>query len=168
MLKGHIRLAAAVFPEGTKGVQLDTLARLPLWERGLDYGHGTGHGVGSYLCVHEGPQSISPVSGFAAGLSRGMVLSIEPGYYRAGHFGLRTENLALVQRAENLSGESGGFLRFETLTLCPIDLRLVEPRLLDAGERAWLNAYHERVRATLAPLLEAEAAAWLARETRPL
>lgn len=168
VLKGAIRLASTVFPEGTKGVQLDTLARLPLWERGLDYGHGTGHGVGSYLCVHEGPQSISPVSGFGAALGEGMVVSIEPGYYRAGEFGLRTENLALVVSDSQLSSEAAEYFRFETLTLCPINLSLVEPRLLDARECSWLNAYHRKVREALTPRLEDEVATWLAAATRSI
>jgi Xaa-Pro aminopeptidase len=167
-LKGVIRLAAAVFPEGTKGIALDALARLALWERGLDYGHGTGHGVGSYLCVHEGPQSISPVSGLAAGITEGMLLSIEPGYYREGAFGVRTENLALVVAAEAVRGEAADYLGFETLTLCPIDLRLVEARLLEPREREWLNTYHRRVRAELEPRLEPEVARWLRGATREL
>lgn len=167
-LRGVIRLTTVVFPEGTKGIQLDTLARLALWERGLDYGHGTGHGVGSYLCVHEGPQSISPVSGFGAALAQGMVVSIEPGYYREGVLGVRTENLALVVEAPGVARAEAGYLGFETLTLCPIDLRLVEPRLLEPRELAWLNAYHERVRAELAPHLEPETARWLVQATRPL
>ncbi len=167
-LKGVIRLSTAVFPEGTKGVALDTLARLALWEHGLDYGHGTGHGVGSYLCVHEGPQSISPVSGSAAALAEGMLLSIEPGYYREGAFGVRTENLALVGPAPGVSGETADYLGFETLTLCPIDLRLVAPALLEPREREWLNAYHRHVRAALEPRLEPDAAQWLHSAARDL
>ncbi len=167
-LRGLIGVTTAVFPQGTKGIQLDTLGRLALWERGLDYGHGTGHGVGSYLCVHEGPQSISPISGFAAPLAEGMVVSVEPGYYREGAFGVRTENLALVVEAAGVVGETASFLGFETLTLCPIDLRLLEPRLLEPRERAWLNDYHEQVRARLAPHLEPEVARWLTGATRPV
>jgi Xaa-Pro aminopeptidase len=165
VLKGQISLASALFPAGTRGVQLDTLARLALWERGLDYGHGTGHGIGSYLCVHEGPQSMSPVSGFAAALVEGMILSIEPGYYRAGEFGVRTENLTLVVPADSAVAD---FLRFETLTLCPIDLALVEPQLLDQREIRWLNEYHTQVRETLTPHLEPDVRAWLAAATTRL
>ncbi|HEY5347316.1 MAG TPA: aminopeptidase P family protein, partial [Rhizomicrobium sp.] len=149
VLKGHIALATARFPEGTIGGQLDAFARRPLWEAGLDYDHGTGHGVGSYLSVHEGPQNISkrPV---AQALRPGMICSNEPGYYKAGAFGIRIENLVVVTEAKNVGGERP-MMEFETITLAPIDLNLVEPSLLSAEERAWLNAYHARVRETLTP-----------------
>ena len=163
VLKGHIALARVVFPEGTSGQQIDVLARAFLWSRGLDYDHGTGHGVGSYLSVHEGPQRIaklqSPVS-----LRPGMILSNEPGYYRAGAYGIRIENLVVVKRVE-LSGAERPMLGFETLTRVPIDLALVALDMLTEGERSWLNAYHALVRTDLAPLLEPSVCAWLERAT---
>jgi len=165
VLKGHIAIATARFPEGTTGAQLDALARMPLWQAGLNYDHGTGHGVGSYLGVHEGPQRISP-AGHAA-LKPGMIVSNEPGYYKTGAYGIRIENLLAVRPAEGLAGERQ-MLEFETLTLAPIDLNLVEPRLLHAEERAWLNAYHARVRESLTPLVDAATAAWLAEATRAI
>ncbi|HVH76506.1 MAG TPA: aminopeptidase P family protein [Stellaceae bacterium] len=165
VLKGHIALARARFPKGTTGTQLDAFARRALWEEGLDYDHGTGHGVGSYLGVHEGPQRISKAPN-AQPLLPGMIVSDEPGYYKAGAYGIRIENLVLVTPQAG-AGERE-MLGFETLTLVPIDRRLVDPGLLDEGERAWLDAYHARVRTELAPLLDAETRAWLARETQPL
>ena len=162
VLKGHIALAQARFPTGTSGSQLDVLARQHLWQAGLDYDHGTGHGVGSYLSVHEGPQRISKVPSRTA-LEPGMILSNEPGCYVAGAYGIRIENLMVV-RGSALKP----MLEFETLTLVPIDHALIEPALLDDTERQWLNAYHRRVRQSLAPLLEPAAASWLETATRPL
>ena len=166
VLRGHIALATARFPRGTTGAQLDTLARQFLWQAGLDYDHGTGHGVGHYLNVHEGPQRISrPGSG--AALRPGMVVSNEPGYYKTGAYGIRIENLVAVTGA---GGGDSGFLAFETLTLAPIDRALILPAMLTADERAWLDAYHARVAETLAPLLEDDAATldWLEAATAPL
>ena len=167
VLKGHIAVARAVFPTGTTGGQLDTLARTALWRAGLDFDHGTGHGVGSYLCVHEGPQRISKAGG-GVPLKSGMILSNEPGCYKAGAYGIRTENLVAVVAGPKPEGGERELLAFETLTRAPIDRRLIDPALLDAGERAWLDAYHDSVRADLTPLLDAETAAWLAEATAPL
>jgi Xaa-Pro aminopeptidase len=164
VLKGLIRLSRTAFPPGTAGIQLDILARLPLWSDGLDYSHGTGHGVGSYLNVHEGPQSISS-SKRTAPLTEGMIVSLEPGCYRRGAYGIRIENLAWVART---SGAPEGFLGFETLTLCPIDAALVEPELLTRQESAWLNDYHRRVQEVLLPLLGAGDRRWLEKATRPI
>jgi Xaa-Pro aminopeptidase len=166
VLKGHIAIARAVFPDGTTGAQLDPLARQFLWQAGLDFDHGTGHGVGSYLSVHEGPARISKLGG--APLKRGMILSNEPGYYRAGAYGIRIENLILVTEAAPVAGAEKPLNAFETLTLAPIDRRLVEPALMTADETAWLDAYHARVRETLAPLLDAPTRAWLIAATAPL
>ena len=166
VLRGHIALATARFPRGTTGVQLDTLARQFLWQAGLDYDHGTGHGVGHYLNVHEGPQRISRM-GSGAALAPGMVVSNEPGYYKTGAYGIRIENLVAVREADDADG---GFLGFETLTLAPIDRALIDPTMLTADERAWLDAYHAHVAQTLAPLLADDAAtrAWLRAATAPL
>ena len=166
VLRGHIALATARFPRGTTGAQLDTLARQFLWQAGLDYDHGTGHGVGHYLNVHEGPQRISRM-GSGAALVPGMVVSNEPGYYGTGAYGIRIENLVAVTEP---GGADDGFLGFETLTLAPIDRTLIEPAMLTADERAWLDAYHARVAETLAPLLADDAAtlAWLRTATAPL
>ncbi|MGD0418724.1 MAG: aminopeptidase P family protein [Xanthobacteraceae bacterium] len=166
VLKGHIAIARAVFPDGTTGAQLDTLARQFLWQAGLDFDHGTGHGVGSYLSVHEGPARISKLG--SAPLKRGMILSNEPGYYRAGAYGIRIENLILVTEAAPVADAEKPLNAFETLTLAPIDRRLVEPALMTADETAWLDAYHARVRETLAPLLDAPTRAWLIAATAPL
>ncbi|QJE71941.1 aminopeptidase P family protein [Aerophototrophica crusticola] len=167
VLKGHIALSTAVFPKGTTGSQLDVLAREPLWRAGLDYDHGTGHGVGSFLSVHEGPARIAKMPNTVP-LLPGMILSNEPGYYKTGAYGIRIENLILVQPADPIPGGERPMLRFETLTLCPIDRRLVEPDLLTPAERDWLNAYHARVRAELSPGLDAETAAWLEQATAPV
>ena len=171
VLQGHIALSAARFPAGTRGSQLDSFARKPLWEAGLDYAHGTGHGVGSYLSVHEGPQRIAPVGSSQSGgdepLRAGMILSNEPGYYKAGEFGIRIENLVLVETVE-VAGAEKPVLGFETLTFAPIDRRLIEPALLSPSERRWVDDYHAEVRGRIAPLLEGEAKAWLERETAPL
>jgi len=163
VLKGHIALATAHFPEGTIGMQLDSFARRPLWEAGLDYDHGTGHGVGSYLSVHEGPQNISkrPVQ---QALLPGMICSNEPGFYKTGEYGIRIENLVVVSELRDLGGERK-MMGLETLTLAPIDLNLVDPDLLTAEEREWLNLYHARVRESLSHLLDEEARAWLDRAT---
>ncbi len=166
VLQGHIRLAAAIFPKGTTGSQLDTLARAPIWRAGLDFDHGTGHGVGSYLGVHEGPQGISKMQREVA-LEPGMVISNEPGYYKTGAYGIRIENLVAVTPAEIAGGERE-MLAFETLTLAPIDRRLIAVELLAGEERAWLDAYHARVRETVGPTLDPETRAWLEAATRPL
>ena len=167
VLKGHIAIARARFPRGTTGGQLDALARQALWQAGLDYDHGTGHGVGSYLSVHEGPQRISK-AGEGVPLEPGMIVSNEPGYYKPGAFGIRIENLVLVQAEPRPKGGERDMLGFETLTLAPIDLALVDPALLEDGERAWLNAYHARVRKALTPLVDARTARWLKQATRAL
>ena len=167
VLKGHIALATARFPDGTIGMQLDSFARRPLWEVGLDYDHGTGNGVGSYLSVHEGPQNISkkPV---LQPLKPGMICSNEPGFYKAGAFGIRIENLIVVQEPESLPGGDRPMMGFETITLVPIDPRLIEVSLLTSAERQWVNDYHARVRETIGPLLDGETRAWLERATKPL
>ena len=165
VLKGHIAIARAVFPPGTTGAQLDPFARQHLWRAGLDFDHGTGHGVGSYLSVHEGPQRIAK-SGTQA-LLPGMILSNEPGYYRAGAWGIRIENLLLVEERAIPGGERP-MLGFETLTFAPIDRALIELPLLDREERDWLDAYHARVREIVAPLVEPEVRAWLEGVTGPL
>ncbi len=170
VLKGHVALATARFPKGTRGGQLDILARQHLWAAGLDYAHGTGHGVGSYLSVHEGPQRIAAAisaPGIDEPLLPGMILSNEPGFYKVGGYGIRIENLVLVVE-DPREGDSAPMLAFETLTLAPIDLSLVEPALMTAAEIAWLDAYHARVRAALAPHLEGADLAWLEAATRPL
>src|SRR5438105_7348107 len=165
VLKGHIALALARFPKGTTGTQLDGFARRALWQEGLDYDHGTGHGVGSYLGVHEGPQRISKAPNTQP-LLPGMIVSNEPGYYKTGAYGIRIENLVLVQPADGSAERE--MLGFETLTLAPIDRNLIEPSLLDQDEIAWLNAYHEWVRQKLTPLVDAETARWLAEATQPV
>jgi Xaa-Pro aminopeptidase len=165
VLKGHIALAIQRFPRGTTGSQLDTLARAALWLVGLDYDHGTGHGVGHYLGVHEGPQRISKAPNKVP-LEPGMVVSNEPGYYKTGAYGIRIENLVTVVASEKRSGEERDMLCFETLTLAPIDLNLVEPSLLTARETAWLDGYHARVRETLVPMVDEETGAWLKHATR--
>jgi len=167
VLKGHIALATARFPRGTTGSQLDVLARQPLWQAGLDYDHGTGHGVGSYLGVHEGPQRISKVVNRVA-LEPGMIVSNEPGYYKTGAYGIRIENLVAVVECPRGEGAELDMLGFETLTLAPIDRRLVEPALMTAAEIAWLDAYHARVWAAHRDALDAETVAWLEAATRPL
>ena len=165
VLKGHIALALARFPKGTTGTQLDGFARRALWQVGLDYDHGTGHGVGSYLGVHEGPQRISKAPNSQA-LLPGMIVSNEPGYYKTGAYGIRIENLVLVQPADGAAERE--MFGFETLTLAPIDRNLIEPSLLDEEESAWLDGYHERVRETLTPFVDPDTAHWLAEATRPV
>ena len=171
VLKGHIALARAVFPQGTNGAQLDVLARQFLWQAGLDYAHGTGHGVGSFLAVHEGPQRIAKAQGGQAGtgheLLPGMIVSNEPGYYCAGEYGIRIENLVLV-KSRTIPGAEGAFMGFATLTHVPIDRRLIDLALLNAGERDWIDDYHAQVHALLAPLLDGAARAWLDPATAPL
>ncbi len=167
VLKGTMQLSRAKFPLGTPSPLLDALAREPLWQHGLDFGHGTGHGVGYFLNVHEGPQSISravPTPDHA--MQPGMITSIEPGLYREGQWGIRIENLVLNVMAQPIDGGYGEFLEFETLSLCPIDTRLIDLQLLRADELAWLNGYHAKVRAALLPLVSASAAQWLVLRTQ--
>jgi Xaa-Pro aminopeptidase len=166
VLKGHIAIASAVFPDGTSGAQLDPFARQFLWAQGLDFDHGTGHGVGSYLSVHEGPARISKLG--STPLKRGMILSNEPGYYKTAAYGIRIENLVLVVEAAAVAGAEKPLNAFETLTLAPIDRRLIVAAMLTPEETAWLDRYHARVAATLTPLLDGETRAWLAAATRPL
>jgi Xaa-Pro aminopeptidase len=170
VLKGHIALARAVFPEGTRGGQLDTLARQFLWAAGLDYAHGTGHGVGAYLAVHEGPQRIASGAAFAGGdepLRAGMILSNEPGYYKTGEYGIRVENLVLVEPRQ-IAGAEKPMLGFETLTFAPIDRTLIDLALLDPAERAWIDDYHAAVLRLIGPQLEPDIRIWLERQTAPL
>ena len=173
VLRGTIALSRARFPRGTLSPMLDALARAPLWEHGLDYGHGTGHGVGYFLNVHEGPQSFSkaiPTADMA--MQPGMITSIEPGLYRTGRWGVRIENLVLAVPAPADAAadgdDFGDFLAFETLTLCPIDTRSLERSLLRADEIAWLDAYHATVRERLEPRLAGAPRAWLLARPRPL
>jgi Xaa-Pro aminopeptidase len=166
VLKGHIAIATAHFPKGIRGIDLDPFARRALWEAGLDYDHGTGHGVGSYLSVHEGPQSISK-RGMVA-LEPGMIISNEPGYYKEGAYGIRLENLVLVKEPERPSGGDRDVMSFETLTLVPFDRRLVAPALLSAAERDWLNAYHARVAEVIGSELSQQDRAWLTAATQPV
>ncbi|MDF2367516.1 aminopeptidase P family protein [Sneathiella sp.] len=167
VLKGHIALATAIFPKGTTGSQLDTLARAPLWSAGLDYDHGTGHGVGSYLSVHEGPQRISKMPS-AVALVPGMIISNEPGYYKTGAYGIRIENLVTVREVTPPEGAERVTYGFETLTFAPIDKALIEKSLLTDAEIAWLNSYHFEVQEKLEPQVEGETAEWLQQATAPL
>ena len=164
VLKGMIAVSLAKFPKGTKGAEIDPLARRALWAAGLDFDHGTGHGVGSFLSVHEGPQRIARAG--AAALEPGMIISNEPGYYKEGAYGIRIENLVVVTAAEMVAGGDRAMMGFETLTLCPIDRRLVVASMLSAEERDWLNAYHARVREVIGPLVAGEERAWLEAATR--
>ncbi|CCF19851.1 Aminopeptidase P [Pseudorhizobium banfieldiae] len=167
VLKGMIAISIARFPKGTRGCDLDPLARIALWKAGGDYAHGTGHGVGSYLSVHEGPQRIARLS--TQELLPGMILSNEPGYYRPGHYGIRIENLIYVKEATDIEGGDIPMLSFETLTWCPIDRRLVLPELLTAEERDWLNGYHAATREKLMPLIEDDKVQqWLVQATEPV
>ncbi|MGF7161371.1 Xaa-Pro aminopeptidase [Rhodoligotrophos appendicifer] len=166
VLKGMIAISVARFPERTTGAQLDSFARAALWQAGLDFDHGTGHGVGSYLSVHEGPARISKAG--TVGLETGMILSNEPGYYKQGDYGIRIENLVIVSPAEPVPGGDRPMHRFETLTLAPIDRRLIDPSLLSEAELAWLNAYHARVDAEIGPRLDNEQRRWLAAATAPI
>lgn len=168
VLKGMVNLSMAVFPINEPGPNLDAIARLPLWQHGLDFGHGTGHGVGYFLNVHEGPQVISHY-GFGRAhteMKEGMITSNEPGLYRTGQWGVRIENLVLNQSAYKT--EFGEFLRFETLTLCPIDTRCIDVALLTETERAWLNSYHAEVRERLSPYVTGEAKDWLLKRTKAI
>ncbi|MEN9926433.1 MAG: hypothetical protein RL268_2559, partial [Pseudomonadota bacterium] len=171
VLKGHIALALAVFPKGTVGSQLDTLARYALWQAGVDYAHGTGHGVGSFLSVHEGPQRIAKATGGQAGTGQellpGMILSNEPGYYKAGEYGIRIENLVLVE-PRAIAGAEGEYFGFENLTWAPIDRTLVDTSLLTRDELRWWDDYHAQVEAILAPQLQGEVLAWLRQACQPL
>ncbi|WP_025898453.1 aminopeptidase P family protein [Sneathiella glossodoripedis] len=167
VLKGHIALAQVVFPKGTTGSQLDTLARAPLWQLGLDYDHGTGHGVGSYLSVHEGPQRISKMPNSVA-LQKGMILSNEPGYYKTGEYGIRIENLVTVQEISAPKGAERELLGFETLTFAPIDVNAIEKSLLSPEEVAWLNDYHAEVWLKISPHLEGPVKDWLRDATAPI
>jgi len=171
VLKGHIAIATAVFPKGTRGSQLDSFARRPLWEAGLDYAHGTGHGVGSFLSVHEGPQRISPVGSSQSGgdepLQVGMILSNEPGYYKTGEYGIRIENLVLVVERQ-IEGAEKEMLGFETLTFAPIERRLIDAEMLDSEELVWLNCYHAHVLARIGPRLSGSDLDWLRNACAPI
>jgi Xaa-Pro aminopeptidase len=171
VLQGHIAIATAVFPKGTRGSQLDSFARRPLWEAGLDYAHGTGHGVGAFLSVHEGPQRISPVGSSQSGgdepLQAGMILSNEPGYYKDQDYGIRIENLILVAD-RSVPGADKEMLGFETLTFAPIDRRLIVTEMLSPAERQWLDEYHQQVLAVVGPQLEGEDRKWLETQCAPL
>ena len=171
VLKGHIAIARAIFPENTAGSQLDAFARQFLWQAGVDYAHGTGHGVGSFLMVHEGPQRIAKSGGGQAGtdepLQAGMFLSNEPGYYKAGEYGIRIENLVLVEPRE-IDGAEGEYLGFETLTFVPIDRSMVDVSLLTPEEKTWWNDYHAHVRDILVPQLEGDVRAWVEEGCKPL
>jgi len=167
VLKGHIALSRVRFPKGTTGSALDALARMSLWEGGFDYDHGTGHGVGSYLGVHEGPHRIAKVPNHVA-LEPGMIVSNEPGFYKIDGYGIRTENLQYVTPATPIEGGERPMLGFETLTLAPIDRRLIVVEMLTEAERAWLNSYHAKVLAEIGPRVEADVRAWLEAATAPL
>src|SRR5690606_21176643 len=171
VLKGHIAIATALFPEGTRGCQLDSFARQYLWQAGLDYAHGTGHGVGSFLSVHEGPQRISPAGSAQAGgdepLRAGMILSNEPGYYKAGEYGIRIENLVLVVPRE-AEGAEKQLLGFETLTFAPIDRNLIALDMLSDAERIWVDSYHRKVLEIVGPQLDGAAKSWLEAQCAPL
>ncbi|VEJ45614.1 aminopeptidase P family protein [Bartonella vinsonii] len=166
VLKGMIALSTACFPKGTRGQDLDSLARIALWKAGFDYAHGTGHGVGSYLSVHEGPQNLSRNG--SQELIPGMIISNEPGYYREGAFGIRIENLLIVKPAQKMNGGEIEMLSFETLTNCPIDRRLILPELLTREEQQWLNDYHAHVYQVNAPYLNEEDKKWAKEATMPL
>ena len=168
ILKGHIQLAMGRFPRGTAGNQLDTIARKPLWDIGLNYGHGTGHGIGAYLNVHEGPQAISFYRGIGVPLERGMILSNEPGFYQAGEYGMRVENLILTVMDNKYSDDEKEFYTFETITLCPIDLKLIDKTILDDIEINWLNEYHQRVRNAISPYLKDAELEWLKEATKAI
>jgi Xaa-Pro aminopeptidase len=165
VLRGHIAIARARFPDGTSGAQIDTLARQFLWQAGVDFDHGTGHGVGSYLSVHEGPARISKLG--TTTLKRGMILSNEPGYYKTDGFGIRIENLELVV-AVDIAGAEKPMNEFETLTLAPIDLRLIETSMMSEPELTWLNEYHARVRSEIRPHVDEATKVWLDAATAPL
>lgn len=165
VLKGHVAISRLVFVKGTSGAQLDAFARLPLWQGGFDFDHGTGHGVGSYLSVHEGPQRLSKLG--TTPLEPGMILSNEPGYYKEGHYGIRIENLIVVEERQIPGGERTIY-GFETITWSPYERALIDKAMLDAGEIAWIDAYHAKVWEKIGPLVEREAKAWLEQACRPL
>jgi len=165
VLKGHIAVATAVFPKGTTGAQIDSFARRALWEAGVDFDHGTGHGVGVFLSVHEGPQRIAKTGTVA--LQPGMIVSNEPGYYLPERFGIRTENLLLVV-SRQIEGAEREMLGFETISFAPIDTRPLAHDLLTQAELAWLNAYHAEVREKIGPLLDDATRAWLEAATRAI
>ena len=165
VLRGHIAISRAAFPDGTTGAQIDVLARQFLWQAGIDFEHGTGHGVGSYLSVHEGPARISKLG--TTPLKRGMILSNEPGYYKADAFGIRIENLELVVE-KIIEGAEKPMNGFEALTLAPIDRRLINANRISKQELAWINAYHARVREEIGPLLDEATRMWLYAATEPL
>ena len=165
VLKGHIAVATTLFPKGTRGFQIDTLSRQYLWQQGLDFGHGTGHGVGFFLCVHEGPARISPHP-IDVKLEKGMVLTNEPGVYREGAYGIRLENMILVDQA--FENEFGTFMKFETLTICHFERTLIEREMLSEEEKDWINTYHARVYETLSPHMDQDVAVWLKEKTRPV
>jgi len=167
VLQGHVALAQAVFPKGTTGGQLDILARQYLWADGVDYAHGTGHGVGAYLAVHEGPQRIAAFGGFAEPLVAGMICSNEPGYYKTNEFGIRIENLILVEERK-VDGAEQSMLGFETLTFAPLERRLIDIAMLSPNQRQWVDDYHTKVRAVIAPQLDGDALDWLKAQTAPL
>jgi Xaa-Pro aminopeptidase len=166
VLKGHLAVAMARFPAGTSGAQIDTLARQSLWAAGLDFDHGTGHGIGSFLSVHEGPARISKLG--TVPLEAGMILSDEPGYYKTGQYGIRIENLIVVTPAAEIAGGDRPMHGFETITFAPIDRRLIDPALMTPDEIAWLDAYHAGLPAKLGHLLDDDERAWLDEATRPL
>jgi Xaa-Pro aminopeptidase len=170
VLKGTMNLSRTRFPRGTLSPMLDALARAPMWQEGLEFGHGTGHGVGYFLNVHEGPQSISKaIPDASMAMEPGMITSVEPGVYRPGQWGVRIENLVMNVPAQTPEGSTfAEMLEFETLTLCPIDTRCIDRSLLREDEVAWLNAYHAVVRERLAPLVSGAALAWLMERTEPL
>jgi Xaa-Pro aminopeptidase len=168
VLKGHIQLAMTRFPKGTRGEQLDTLARKYLWDVGLNYGHGTGHGVGYYLNVHEGPHSITYNRCSSVDLKPGMVVTNEPGYYKTDHYGIRIESILLIVKDEKYSSSDGEFYTFEILTLCPIDRKLIDKALLTQKEIDFLNSYHEKVFTNLAPYVKDFAHIWLQNATREI
>ena len=168
ILKGHIDLSMASFPQGTQGIQLDTIARKPLWEIGQNYGHGTGHGVGAFLNVHEGPQGISYYRGIGVPLEIGMICSNEPGFYKAGEYGLRIETLINVVKDDEKTTDEFEFYKFETATLCPVDTKLIDKSLLSDEEIEFLNIYHKRVYAELSPKIRGKAKEWLAKATEPI
>lgn len=167
VLKGHIAIAVIAFPEGTTGSQLDILARQFLWRDGVDYTHGTGHGIGSYLSVHEGPQRISRTSNRVA-LLPGMLVSNEPGYYKADAFGIRIENVLMVEPLPPTDGAEIKTLGLSTLTLAPFDKRLIDKAQLTPREKAWIDGYHARIKRIISPLVDPETAAWLADACAPL
>ena len=169
VLKGHAAIANACFPAGTSGGQLDSLARQPLWDVGLDFDHGTGHGVGAYLGVHEGPHRIAKRSADVP-LQPGMIVSNEPGYYQESAYGIRIENLEVVRASSvaKTDADSRDMLKFEALTLAPIDRTLVETSILTEKEIEWLDSYHVRVRETIGPLVDQKTATWLEEVTKPL